>query len=42
MDVYGLTDLVGVGEGADPRFNATIAHQQSPNYWPFQQHLRSR
>jgi len=31
-----------VGTGADPGFNATIMHQQNPNYRPFRQHLRSR
>jgi hypothetical protein len=30
---------LGVGTGADPGFNATTTHQQSPNYHPFQQHL---
>jgi hypothetical protein len=24
-----------VGTGEDPGFNATIAHQQNPNYQPF-------
>ena len=28
-----------VGTGADLGFNATIAHQQNPNYQPFRQHL---
>jgi hypothetical protein len=28
-----------VGTGADPGFNATIVHQQNPNYRPFRQHL---
>jgi hypothetical protein len=28
-----------VGTGADPRFNASTVHQQSPNYRPFRQHL---
>jgi hypothetical protein len=31
-----------VGTGADLRFNASTAHQQNPNYRPFQQHLRRR
>jgi hypothetical protein len=31
-----------VGTGADPGFNTTTTHQQSPNYWPFWQHLQSR
>jgi hypothetical protein len=34
--------LYFVGTGADPGFNATTMHQQSPNYQPFRQHLRSR
>ena len=37
----GGVDVI-VGTDANPGFNATIAHQQNPNYRPFQQHLRSR
>jgi hypothetical protein len=32
-------NLVIVGTGADPGFNATTAHQQNPNYRPFMKHL---
>jgi hypothetical protein len=31
-----------VGIGEDPGFNDSTTHQKNPNYWPFQQHLRSR
>jgi hypothetical protein len=31
-----------VGTRADLGFNATTVHQQSPNYWPFRQHLQRR
>jgi hypothetical protein len=33
--------VVGVGIGVDPRFRSNSA-PTIPNYWPFQQHLRSR
>jgi hypothetical protein len=38
----GKKELVCVGTGADPGFNASTTHQQNPNYRPFRQHLRSR
>jgi hypothetical protein len=40
LDAVG--DILTVGIGADPGFNATTMHQQNPNYRPFQKHLRSR
>jgi hypothetical protein len=39
---YVDSDMEGVGTREDPGFNASIAHQQNPNYRPFRKHLRSR
>jgi hypothetical protein len=40
--IYGNNHgFVNVGTGVDPGFNSKSA-PTSPNYWPFQQHLRGR
>jgi hypothetical protein len=42
LKVFDMQEIVHVGTGAYPGFNASTMHQQNPNYWTFRQHLQSR